>query len=205
MTIRAVIWDLGGVILRTEDDAPRAELAQRLGMTRAELGALVFEGPWSQRASVGAITTPQLWAEVCDALNLPRAQWDALRREFFGGDRLDAALVDYVRALRPRYRTALLSNAWDDLRAVLTQLLCIDDAFDELIISAEVGLVKPDPRIYQLAVERLGIAPHEAVFVDDLEQNVVGARQTGLHAIHFHSPEQARAEVEQVLALNGRK
>jgi HAD superfamily hydrolase (TIGR01509 family) len=72
-----------------------------------------------------------------------------------------------------------------------------------VIISAEVGLAKPDPRIYQLALERLGVDPPEAVFVDDFLRNVEAARAAGLHAVHFKGPEQARAELEQLLAQEG--
>jgi putative hydrolase of the HAD superfamily len=73
------------------------------------------------------------------------------------------------------------------------------DAFDEMVISAEVGLVKPDPRIYQLAVDRLGVAPADAVFIDDFSRNVEGAQAVGLHAIHFRNPQQARRELEDLL------
>jgi HAD superfamily hydrolase (TIGR01509 family) len=59
--------------------------------------------------------------------------------------------------------------------------------------------VKPDERIFRLALERLGITPGEAVFVDDFTENITGARAAGLHAIHFRSADQARAEVEQLL------
>ena len=109
------------------------------------------------------------------------------------------ALIDYIRALRPRYKTALLSNAWDDLRGVLVDEWGIADAFDELVISAEVGLAKPDARVYLLTLERLGVAPAEAVFVDDFLHNVEGAQAVGIHAIHFQDSNQARTELEALL------
>jgi putative hydrolase of the HAD superfamily len=107
--------------------------------------------------------------------------------------------VDFLRSLRPRYKTALLSNAWGNLREVLDREWHVLDAFDQVIISAEVGLMKPDERIFSLALERLGVTPGEAVFVDDFAHNVEAARLVGLHAIHFRNAEQARAEVEQLL------
>ncbi|MCI0519409.1 MAG: HAD-IA family hydrolase, partial [Chloroflexi bacterium] len=75
-----------------------------------------------------------------------------------------------------------------------------EDAFDFMIISAEVGLVKPDERIYRLTVDRLGMRPEECIFVDDFSRNVDAAREFGLHAIHFKTTEQAQAELFGLLA-----
>jgi putative hydrolase of the HAD superfamily len=108
-------------------------------------------------------------------------------------------LVDYLRSLRPRYKTALLSNAWSDLRGMLTERWEIADTFDELVISAEVGIVKPDPRIYHLALERLQVAPQEAVFVDDFIENIEGGKAVGLHTIHFRTPHQAIEDLSSLL------
>lgn len=202
MSIRAVIFDLGGVLVRTTDPAPRARLAERLGLSPAELSRIIFDEESAYQATLGAITTQEHWEAVRRKLGLSPEEFPAVPAEFWGGDTLDQDLVDYLRALRPRYKTALLSNAWDDLRQVLEEHWKITDAFDEVFISAEVGLLKPDPRIYRLALERLGVAPQEAVFVDDFPENVAGARAVGMHAIQFRDPGQARAEVEAV--LNGR-
>jgi putative hydrolase of the HAD superfamily len=75
----------------------------------------------------------------------------------------------------------------------------IDDAFDQLIISAEVGIMKPDARIYQLALEKLGVAPAEAVFVDDFAVNIEGARAVGMYAIQFTRPDQTVEELKKLL------
>ncbi len=200
MSIRAVIWDMGGVILRTEDHTFRTDLATRLGLDREGLERIVFDGEVSERATLGQIGVDELWQDICARLQLPPERLAELQQGFWGGDRLDTELVDYIRSLRPKYRSGLLSNAWLDMRQVLQERMHILDAFDEVIISAEVGLMKPDPRIFQLAVERLGAAPAEAVFIDDFPPNVRAAREFGLNAIRFRDPAQARAELEQLLA-----
>lgn len=199
MTIRAVIFDLGGVLVRTDNRAPRERLAARLNMTYEELSALVFDSETAVQATLGEISSTSHWQALQAALGLSEEEIRAMPGEFWGGDILDRALVDYLRSLRPKYKTALLSNAWDDLRAALEQEWSIKDAFDEVIISAEVGLAKPDPRIFHLALERLGVSPAQAVFVDDFSHNVEGARALGMQAIHFQSSEQARAALDALL------
>jgi epoxide hydrolase-like predicted phosphatase len=199
MAIRAIIWDVGGVLVRTEDRTTRQQLAARLGMTYEELGRLIFDSPSAVLAALGKITTQAHWESVRKALKLSPEELTAVPDMFWGGDYLDRDLVDYIRSLRPRYRTGLLSNAWDDLRSMLTHKWQIIDAFNQVIISAEVGVTKPDPRIYRIALGRLEVQPYEAVFIDDFAENLEGAQAVGLHTIHFMDPAQARADLEKAL------
>jgi epoxide hydrolase-like predicted phosphatase len=199
MTIRAIIFDLGGVLLRTADFTPREQLASRMGMTRHELEEFIFGGESGNHAQAGDITVRQHWENLRHRLNFSAEQFETLIDEFFGCDELDGELVDYVRELHKDHRTALLSNAWDDLRQIIAERWHFEDAFDSIIISAEVGLVKPDPRIYHLALECLGVEAGQAVFVDDFQRNVEAAQEVGLHGIHFQSPQQMRLELEQLL------
>jgi putative hydrolase of the HAD superfamily len=195
--IRAVFFDLGGVLVRTEYQAPRQHLAERLGMEYDDLVRLVFESETSRKASVGAISEDAHWEAVARRLKRPQ-EIDAIRTEFFAGDVLDRALVDFIRSLRTHVKTGVISNAWSGIRAyIVTQKF--EDAFDHLIISAEVGVVKPKAEIYLLALEQLKVSPSEAVFVDDFIENVEGARAVGMSAIHFKEPEQAIAQIQKLL------
>jgi epoxide hydrolase-like predicted phosphatase len=189
--IQAVIWDLGGVLVRTEDPAPRQSLAARFGLERRELEELVFNSEPGVKAQLGQISEDQLWAFVLDHLGEPLGEAGVFEQAFWGGDRVDESLVGYISRLRPRFTTALLSNAWSTLRRAMEDKLQISDVFDELVISAEVGLMKPDARIYRLALEKIRIQPAEAVFLDDQPVNVEGARALGMHAIQFRQPTQA--------------
>jgi putative hydrolase of the HAD superfamily len=130
---------------------------------------------------------------------LDAEQLQEFQRDFWSGDQIDAALVQFLRGLRPRYKTAILSNAWSDTRHALTQILGLGDAVDTIIISAEEGIAKPDVRIYRLAVERLGVQLEEAIFVDDFEVNVQAARAVGMRSVHFQNTAQAIAEVNRYL------
>ncbi len=76
------------------------------------------------------------------------------------------------------------------------------DHFDSVTISAEEGVMKPDPRIFEIALARAGVLPEEAVFVDDFAANVEGARRVGLRAIHFRSTAQALAELARLTGVS---
>ncbi|MGD8758613.1 MAG: HAD family phosphatase [Anaerolineales bacterium] len=197
--IRAVIWDLGGVLVRTHDHSGRARWENQLGLKPHELERLVFRGPMGKRAALGEAHAADVWREVADQLGVPISERDRLVHDFWDGDRLDGELAAYVRSLRPRYRTGLLSNAWSDLRHFLETEWQIAGAFDHIVISAEVGFAKPDPRIYNLSLEGLRVAAHEAVFVDDFEENLAAARELGLHTVHFRTRDQTLRELGALL------
>jgi putative hydrolase of the HAD superfamily len=200
---RAVIFDLGGVIQRTEDPGPRTALAQSLGITRAELESLVFNSPSGEAAQRGEIEIEEHFEIVLKALNLDVDELETFQARFWGGDETDHELVDFIRGLQEKYKTALLSNAFSDLRHYLTHVWKINDAFDQLVISAEVNMVKPELEIYRFTLDQVGVEPAEAVFVDDFKSNVEGARQAGLTAIHFRERGQALSELQAVLGLPG--
>lgn len=192
--LQAVLLDFGGVILHNGAPEPHRRLARRLGITVHELRAEIYDGPLSVAAQRGEITAQELWRRLAQKWGWPPERSLELAQAFWQGVRLETRWLDWLRRLRPRYRTGLLSNAWDDLRETL-QRLGLADALDALVISAEEGLLKPDPAIYRLALERLGVTPAQAVFVDDREENIAAARALGMHGVHFVSFAQAMAEL----------
>ena len=184
-TIRALIFDYGGVLMRTVDPRPRRDLERRLELEPGDVYHLVFHSPRWGEVQQGQIDSETFWAHVAQGLSLDEGQLARFRRAFWAGDRLDEDLVNLIRDLRQEgYRTALLSNAPSDMRAFLEELE-IDDAFDVIVISGEEGVVKPSPQIYHRTLDRLGVAPREAVFVDDMQVNVDAAAEIGLHSTRF--------------------
>lgn len=200
MGIQAVIFDMGGVLLRSESESGRRKWEQRLGLAEGELAEIVFNSPVSQKASVGLATDEDVWAHVAGRFALDGESLRQLRRDFWSGDRADTELADFLRSLRPRYRTAVLSNAWPGARKALTERWGLGNAVDVMIISAEEGVAKPDPAIYHIALRRLGVRPEEAVFVDDMAANVEAARALGIHGVLFRTREQCLADVRRILA-----
>jgi glucose-1-phosphatase len=198
MSIRAVLFDMGGVIVRTEYQAPRQHLAERLGMEYDDLVKIVFDSDSGYKASIGAITAEEHWASVLKKLKRPAPEMDAIRHEFFAGDIIDRTLIDFLRSLRGTYKTGIISNAWGDLREYIVREK-FDDAFDHMIISAEVGAVKPEAKIYQVALEQVGVRPKEAVFVDDFAVNIEGCEKVGIKGILFKDPNSVLKQLKALL------
>ena len=198
MTIRAVFFDLGGVIVRTEFQAPRQQLAEKLGMEYDDLNKIVFDSDSGLSASMGEITSDVHWASVLKRLKRPASELSIIRDEFFAGDIVDRTWVEYIRSLRGKYRTGLISNAWSDLRDFVIREK-FDDAFDKMIISAEVGAMKPEAKIFQIALEQFGVKPKEAVFVDDFHINIEGCEKVGMKGIHFKDAESTLEQLRKLL------
>jgi epoxide hydrolase-like predicted phosphatase len=198
MTIKAVYFDLGGVIVRTEFQSPRERLADRVGLTYEDLDRIVFNSKSAQDASIGKISEDDHWKSVARVLHLPLKEKDAVHKEFFDGDIIDRELIAFIRSLRPRYKTGLISNAWDGLRPYMEREK-FADAFDHLTISAEIGVMKPEAAIFQHALDQSGVKPKEAVFMDDFAENVAGCEAVGMHGIHFKTTEQALKDLKKLL------
>jgi epoxide hydrolase-like predicted phosphatase len=197
----AVVWDLGGVIVRTLDWGGRSRWEKRAGLSPHELEQIVFRGEMGVRAALGQANSDDVWTWVLQRLGFPKSERTAIERDFFSGDQVDNDLISFIRSLRPEYKTGIISNAWPELRHWLEVDWRIADAFDHIVISAEVGVLKPDPLIYHLALNGLGVAPNETIFIDDLIENVVGALDIGMQAIHFRTTEQVTSELQALLDL----
>ncbi len=201
MDIQAVIFDMGGVIIRSFDEIPRIRLAKRLGWTYEQLINLIFDSPTARQATLGEITEEEHWETLRKQLEYSTENMQNFRKEFWSGDGADRELLDFIGGLRPKYRTGLLSNAWSGARRALTDQYHALDVFDVSVFSAEVGMAKPDPRFYQWMLNHLAVQPGEAIFVDDFPANVEAAVGLGIHGIQFTSSKQAQRDV--IALLNG--
>jgi epoxide hydrolase-like predicted phosphatase len=200
--IKAVIFDMGGVLLRTEDQTNRVQLAERLGVPVRHVYDTVFNSETALQATVGTLKEDEHWTSVAEVFGLDDDELADFRKAFWSGDQLDETLVNFIRSLRPHYKTALLSNAWSGTRenVAVHEFL---DAFDITIFSAEIGMAKPNADIYEYMLEKLGVEANEAVFVDDVEKNIDGARATGMYAIQFMNTRQTIQDLIELLELEG--
>jgi epoxide hydrolase-like predicted phosphatase len=200
MPIRAVFFDFGGVIMRTEYQSPRQKLAERFNMDYDEMDKAVFGSDSARRASLGEITEDAHWSAVLKRFKQPASEMQVFRNNFFGGDVIDHNLVEYIRSLRGKFHTGLISNAWSGLRDFITKENLID-LFDTVIISAEIGVVKPSARIYEAALEQAKVGASEAVFVDDVQVNIEACEKIGMKGILFNDPEESLSRLKHLLKI----
>jgi epoxide hydrolase-like predicted phosphatase len=181
--LRAVIFDFGGVLWDMRWDVAR-ELDRAHGLPRSSVFETLYRCPAWADIECG-IGDPSEWVDGAHR-ELERRAGRALPRLHEEWRRAQVAIdvnVDLVRALRPAYRCSVLSNADLSLRARLEQELRWHHLFDDIVVSAEVGMAKPGPEIFRLAADRLGLSPEACVFVDDWDKNVKAARAVGMQAV----------------------
>ncbi|TML80964.1 MAG: HAD family phosphatase [Actinobacteria bacterium] len=125
---------------------------------------------------------------------------DGMVERLFAGVQADDRMVEAVRRVKESGRpTGLISNSWG---GVSYDRVATDDLFDAVVISGEVGVNKPEPEIFRLGAERLGVAPEECVFVDDLRENCTGAEAVGMAAILHRGPDTTVPELERLLGVD---
>ena len=186
-SIKALIWDCGGVLVRTEDPSGRREWERKLGLPPYDIDRVVLGSKAWIQAQCGEIPEEAYWTEVRVHLGLDERAIQDLRRDFYAGDRINPVVLDVITRLRPHYKQAILSNAVPSLLEMLRDRFQIVHLFDVIITSASIGVMKPDPQAYRAALDALRLRAEETVFIDDLRENSQGAKQLGMHVIHFDS------------------
>jgi epoxide hydrolase-like predicted phosphatase len=193
VAIRAVVFDIGGVLERVEDSAwPEVWITRwerRRGLPDGTFAARMAAQEPRRDVVTGGFSEAQLRALYADVLGLDEDQAHAMMAEMWDAycGELDEEMCDFARGLRDRCRTGILSNSADGARREEQRRYGFEQLVDEIVYSHEVGLAKPDPRIYRLTEERLGVAPAEIVFLDDTPECVEGARKAGWHAFEHRT------------------
>jgi HAD superfamily hydrolase (TIGR01509 family) len=197
--VQAVICDLFDVLFLAGDPTRHQEYETRLGLPEHGLRQAMKRSPIFVQALRGQVTEEQLWRDVAQNIGDDPAQWSLIADTFYSAVRLNKELADFLRSLRPHYRTAILSNAPDGIRTWI-QRFQLDQAVDEVIISAEVHVSKPYPDIFKIAANRLGVQPQEAIFIDDEPRFIEGAQAVGMTGVLFtDDTAQAIAQVQAYL------
>jgi epoxide hydrolase-like predicted phosphatase len=198
--IKAVIFDWGGVLEPLPDAAHFALREGQLGLPAGSLAEILWGPVWEQ-LEVGAISGEIYESHVCARCGFrDHDELEAFYQAFYP-QQIQPEMLAAVAALRPRYRVALLTNAFAGQREHITRVAgaAPDTLFDAYINSAEVGMRKPTPAIYHHALERLGVQAAEAVFIDDLPRNVEAASALGLSTILHRDPTETLAALSALL------
>lgn len=183
----AFIFDFGGVLMKTQDYAPRHAWDERLGLPQGSIEKAVHNADNWVRAQKGEITPADYWADVASQLGISSDEAVQLAHDFYAGDVLDSKLITLIQKLRDEgHVVGLLSNDSLELEPKL-QRLGIYSLFDPLHISAKLGVMKPHLDIYARVRESL---PHDAypiVLIDDRIDNIHGAIKAGWVGV-FYQP-----------------
>ncbi len=196
---KAIILDMGGVLLRSFNAAPREAMAKRFGTTRQELEKFVFQSPTSVQSEKGEVTEIFHWETVLRHFGRTNEDPEKIYYEYFSGDAIDRELMEFAESLKPDHRLGLLSNAWVNARKRLDSLFHFIDIFDVSIFSAEVKTRKPEPKIYQIMMEKLEVKADECIFIDDFPENIEGAKQLGISTILFKNTQDAIHKINSML------
>jgi HAD superfamily hydrolase (TIGR01509 family) len=198
MTFRAVIFDVGGVLSHHDNLAPLDPWLERLDMSAEQILHTVFGNAVGRRATLGQATVEEVWQFANQQFGLSVVDRQALIADFWATMTWDRALLDFIRTLRPAYKTGVISDAWPDARVANAPIT--PDLFDVIVYSAEEGIQKPDPEIYRRALTRLGVTAAEAIYVDDSPAKVEGAIRVGMRGLLFTGSDTIRAQIRVLLS-----
>lgn len=185
--IKAIVFDVGGVLLRTEDSKSRRRLEEKYQLPQNSIDELVFNSEAAQASTIGQASREAVWEHVAKTLALDETELRNFIKAFWSGDLIDQSLVNFLEDCRPTFKTALLSNAWAGTRMILEEEYGIKEGktVDYILISAECGVAKPDPQIYQILANTLKLPFHQMLFIDDFIKNIEAAQWLGIQTIHY--------------------
>lgn len=202
-TIEAIIFDIGGVIYRAGDRPYlREKWAPKCGLDFQTFDDVVFNSPLYDQAAIGEITGDELWADRNRMLKLPPADLQTLIAENWNGV-WDKEVLNFIMGLTGKFKLGILSDATSGARERVQKHVDLS-LFDAVVFSYEVGCRKPDPRIYNLTLERMGVAAENAIFIDDRPRCIEGAQAVGLHVILYEEFDPFLKKLESKLAASCR-
>lgn len=207
--VRGVVFDAGGVLERVDDaDWPVRWLhdwSERAGVSVSEVQAHLDRHEPTAGIATGEVSEAQFRELYASALGLSGASADQLMVEMWDlyCGSLDEEMRSFCLSLRPRYRTAILTNSADGARREEQRRHGFAELVDVLVYSHEVGVAKPDPAIYRLTEERLGLTGQELVLIDDIQANVDAAIACGWAGVLHQTTASTIEQVRALLARDG--
>lgn len=207
--MKAIISDFGGVLTNPLLDGFVA-YEDRSGISSRELGTAM--GKLWERDGVhplfeletGRITEAAFLSSLGEQLSTQLGRpvtLDGFAEHYFEHIHPNEPMIDRMRTLRGRgYRMALCTNNVREWEPLWRAKLPVDEIFSVVVDSGFVGMRKPEPEIYELTLERLGVSAPEALFLDDVELNCQAAEALGMRAVWFRTTDQALADLEAALA-----
>ena len=187
--IKAIIFDFGRVITAQKPRALFRSYEMELGLDPDTINPIMFESLAWQDALLGRMTTEEFWYLIGPELGLNSIdEINGFRRRYHAAEAINEGVLNLIRKLHGRYRLAILSNSPPGLNQWLADWK-IRDLFEVVFCSGDEGIIKPDPAAFKLTLQRLGVEPGKAVFIDDTREHVEAARKLAIHGIVFTTAE----------------
>jgi glucose-1-phosphatase len=194
--IKNIIFDLGDVIINIDVPRTAQAFASLCGKNQAEVISLFQERGLFQRFETGTLDAAGFRTYVRDIFHTP--DWeDSIVDTAWNSLLLDIPpeRIELIRQLGKNYRLFLLSNtscihveAVNHILYEATGVKKLDDLFEKLYLSYEMGVMKPHPEIFNQVLEDAGLTAHETLFLDDNADNILGASKVGIQTIHVQKP-----------------
>lgn len=197
--IKAIIFDFGRVISAQKPSSLFLSYEDELGLESGTINSIMFDSEAWQKALVGRKTVEEFWYDIGPELGLNSyEEIDAFRNRYRDDETINTDVLKLIQKLHGHYRLAVLSNAPPGLSQWLAEWRILD-FFDLVFCSGDEGIAKPDPKAFELTLERLGVKPNEAGFIDDTREHVEAARKLGLQGILFTTAEELEEELDLLL------
>jgi epoxide hydrolase-like predicted phosphatase len=196
--IKLIIFDMGGVVIKFNEHDYYRYLSRKIGISEASLKKAML--PPLIRMETGQLKFAGFTRIVCKSLRIPKydLEWN-LSFERLGATNIEVTAL--IRKLRKRYKIALLSNISETRYVVALENFVDRTLFDKMFPSYAIGLRKPDRRLYLHVLKCFHVKPEEAIFIDNLKENVKGARSVGIKSIQFLSYEKLEKDLEKMKIL----
>ncbi len=197
--IKAIIFDFGRVISKQKPNTLFRQYEEDLGLAPGTINPIMFNSREWHEALVGRKTSQQFWHAIGPELGLDSGEKiDAFRNRYQADEAVNRGVLKVIHQLHGLYKLAVLSNSPPGLGQWLDEWGMLE-FFDVLFCSGDEGVVKPDSAAFNLTLERLGVEPNEAVFIDDTSEHVEAARKLGLHAVLFTTAEALEQELNHLV------
>ena len=190
--IKAIIFDIGGVIATNIFGGLSAFFSKRYNVAPE-----VFRRAWKKQWhewEVNSISCDEYWEGVLKELKIEEDS-GVIMENAYEQLELNEKVMQLVRLLVNKYRLAIISNNTCEWGNYAIEMFGLEEFFDPIILSCDVGCVKPDKEIYKLTLEKLGVLPGECIFVDDKERNTLVAKDMGINVVLFENAVQLNKEL----------
>ena len=205
--IKTIFFDFGGVLIKNPKRKQIHRWKKILGLEGNSELLTMLESPNESTIirdiCLGVLPEEKIWELMAESWHLNPGIIQKIRQMMKSRRHLNKPMLRFLEECQNYYQTAILSNAGDQTRRLMEDVYHLDRYVEEIIISAEEGVIKPDPEIYRIALRRLSATAETSLLIDDTKANIDAAREFGMKAIHYKNHRLAIEEIRQLLIKEG--